>query len=171
VIRDAGDTAVIKPRALRRAVEGGFTTSDFTVDHQAGTATCPAGTTRNITPGRKVFFTTACRGCPLRSKCTTSATGKTLVLTEHDQLLRQARRDWAVNPALRSDYTTTRPHIERTVAQVATSRGRRLRCRYRGTGKNKSWLKTRTAAVNLATLLRHGLTRADGTWTAACPAR
>ena len=57
---------------------------------------------------------------------------------------------------------------ERTVAQVATSRGRRLKLRYRGTAKNKAWLKTRAAAVNLTTLLRHGLTRAGGTWTAAC---
>src|SRR5439155_1633443 len=62
---------------------------------------------------------------------------------------------------------TPRPHVERTVAQVATSRGRRLKLRYRGTAKNKAWLKTRTAAVNLATLLRHDLTRAGRTWTAA----
>jgi transposase len=164
-IAGAGDTAVIKPKALRQAVPGGFTIDDFTADHQAGTVTCPAGTTRAITPGRRAFFTTACRGCPLRSKCTTSAKGKVLVLTSHDRELRQARRDWAENAALRRDYKTTRPNIERIIARVITSRGRRLKSRYRGTARNKAWLKTRTAAVNLDTLLRHGLTRAGAGWT------
>ena len=43
-ISDAGDQAVIKPKPLRPPVEGGFTVDDFTVDEQAGTVTCPAGT-------------------------------------------------------------------------------------------------------------------------------
>ena len=169
-IAAAGDTAVIKPRTPRPpAVQGGFTSDEFTIDHQARTATCPARITRPITPSGRVYFGAACRSCPLRPRCTPSATGRTLALTGHDQLLRQARRHWNQDKALRTDYKTTRPHVERTVAQVATSRGRRLKLRYRGTAKNKAWLKTRTAAVNLATLLRHRLTRADGTWTATCP--
>jgi hypothetical protein len=166
-IAAAGDSAVIKPKTMRPpAIPGGFTSDDFTIDHQARTATCPAGTTRPITGSGRVYFGPACTGCPLRARCTTSATGRTLALTPHDQLLRQARRDWTGDPALRKDYRATRPHVERTVAQVATSRGRRLKLRYRGTAKNKAWLKTRTAAVNLTTLLRHGLTHANGTWTA-----
>ena len=40
---EAGHTAVIKPRPLKPAVEGGFTLDDFTVDEHAGTVTCPAG--------------------------------------------------------------------------------------------------------------------------------
>jgi IS5 family transposase len=168
-IAAAGDDAVIKPKTLRPPViEGGFSTDDFTIDHAARTATCPAGATRPVTGSGRVNFGAACRGCPLRARCTTCARGRTMTLTPHDQLLRQARRDWAENRALRQDYKATRPHVERTVAQVATSRGRRIKLRHRGTAKNKAWLKTRTAAVNLATLLRHGLARADGTWTAAC---
>jgi hypothetical protein len=167
-IAAAGDTAVIKPKTPRPPViAGGFTTDDFTIDHAAATATCPAGITRPVTGSGRVYFGAACRGCPLRARCTPSKTGRTLHLTVHDQLLRQARRDWAQDAALRKDYRTTRPHVERTVAQVATSRGRRIKLRYRGTAKNKAWLKTRTAAVNLATLLRHRLTHAGGTWTAA----
>jgi hypothetical protein len=166
-IAAAGDGAVIKPKTLRPPViEGGFSTDDFIIDHAARTATCPAGTTRPVTGSGRVNFGAACRGCPLRARCTTCARGRTMTLTPHDQLLRQARRDWASDKALRQDYRTTRPHVERTVAQVATSRGRRLKLRYRGTAKNHAWLKTRTAAVNLVTLLRHGLTRTGGTWTA-----
>jgi len=166
-IAAAGDGAVIKPKTLRPPlIKGGFSTDEFTIDHAARTATCPAGTTRPVTGTGRVNFGAACRGCPLRARCTPSKTGRTLTLSPHDQLLRQARRDWAGDKALRQDYKATRPHVERTVAQVATSRGRRIKLRYRGTAKNKAWLKTRTAAVNLATLLRHGLTRTGGTWTA-----
>ncbi len=166
VIAAAGDAAVIKPKTPRQLIEGGFSIDDFTIDHAAATATCPAGITRPVTSSGRVYFGAACRHCPLRARCTTSKTGRNLNLTPHDQLLRQARRDWAEDHALRQDYKATRPHVERTVAQVATSRGRRIKLRYRGTAKNKAWLKTRTAAVNLATLLRHDLTRAGRTWTA-----
>ena len=167
-VREAGDTAVIKPKTLRTPdIPGGFTFDDFGVDHQAGTVTCPAGHTRPIPPGRTVHFRAACAGCPLRARCTTARRGRSLRLHEHDQTLRQARRDWAGDPALRADYRTTRPGVERIVARVAVTRGRRARLRYRGTAKNNAWLKTRTAAINLTTLLRHGLTRRNGTWILA----
>src|SRR5437763_9470472 len=42
-LADGGHTAVIKPRPLKPAVEGGFTLDDFIVDETAGTVTCPAG--------------------------------------------------------------------------------------------------------------------------------
>ena len=60
-----------------------------------------------------------------------------------------------------------RPHIERAIAQVATWRGRRLKLRYRGVTSNHAWLKRRTAALNLRTLLGKGLARRDGTWILA----
>src|SRR5689334_8602865 len=41
----AGHTTIIKPAPLRPAVEGGFTIDEFTIDEQAGTATCPNGVT------------------------------------------------------------------------------------------------------------------------------
>jgi hypothetical protein len=74
------------------------------------------------------------------ARCTTAKTGRNLILHEHDDLLRAARRDW---PALRGDYMTHRPNVERAVAQVATFRGRRLKLRYRGETKNNAWLKYR----------------------------
>ena len=49
-IQAAGDQAVIKPRPLRAPVTGGFTADDFTVDHQAGTATCPAASPAALPP-------------------------------------------------------------------------------------------------------------------------
>jgi hypothetical protein len=162
----AGHRAVIKPKPVQPAVEGGFTTDDFTVDAAAGTVTCPAGVTRQVTAKNAVIFGAACR-CPLREKCTTAKDGRTLHLHEHDSLLRAARADWAASPGLREDYMTRRPNVERAIAQVATWRGRRLKLRYRGETGNHAWLKRRTAALNLRNLLGRGLTRRDGAWILA----
>jgi hypothetical protein len=158
---------VIKPWPLLPAVEGGFTTDDFTVDAVAGTVTCPAGITRRVTAGNAVIFGAACRACPLRQRYTTAKGGRTLRLHEHDGLLRAARADQAAGPGLRQDYMTHRPHVERTIAQVATWRGRRLKLRYRGVTRNHAWLKRRTAALNLRNLLGRDLARRDGAWILA----
>jgi hypothetical protein len=110
--------------------------------------TCPAGVTRRIAARRSVTFGAACRGCPLRARCTASKKGRVLILHEHDALLRAARRDWAAQPRLREDYQKYRPNVERVISQVATRGGRRLKLRYRGTARNNAWLKNRTAALS-----------------------
>ena len=166
-ICDAGHDAVIKPKPLQAPVEGGFTIDDFTVDEQAGTVTCPAGQVAQLSRTRIATFGVACRDCPLRERCTTCKTGRKLVLHERDDLLRAARADWAADTGLREDYMAHRPNVERTVAQVATFRGRRLKLRYRGVAKNHAWLKRRTAALNLRNLLGKGLTCRDGAWVLA----
>ncbi len=60
-----------------------------------------------------------------------------------------------------------RPNVERTAAQVATRRGRRLKLRYRGVAKNDAWLKRRTAVLNLRNLAGRGLARQGGAWVLA----
>ena len=120
-----------------------------------------------MSPNRTVTFGALCRDCPLRARCTTAKTGRSTDLHEHDDLLRAARADWATDRALREDYRLHRPNVERTVSQVATQGGQRIKLRYRGTVKNNAWLKYRTAAVNLRNLLGRGLTRLGGTWTLA----
>ena len=93
--------------------------------------------------------------------------GRALKLHPHDQLLRAARAQWAADPGLREDYKRHRPNVERAIAQIATSRGRRIKLRYHGVAKNNAWLKRRTAAVNLRNLIGRGLTRQAGAWTLA----
>ena len=166
-IKRSGDQTVIKPKPVAPAVAGGFTVDDFTVDEAAGVVTCPAGQTRPLSPRRSVSFGALCRECPLRARCTTSKTGRTLVLHEHDDLLRAARADWTTDPQLREDYRHHRPNIERVVSQVASQGGQRVKLRYRGTSKNHAWLKRRTAALNLRNLIGRGLTRIDRTWVLA----
>jgi hypothetical protein len=165
-IEQAGHQAVIKPKPLRPPVEGGFTIDDFTVDEQQGMVTCPAGHTVTLSRTRIATFGVLCRHCPLRARCTTCKTGRKLVLHPRDDLLRQARAGWAAT-WLRKEYAAWRPNVERSIAQVATWRGRRLKLRYRKVTKNNAWLKRRTAALNLRNLAGRGLTRRDGAWVLA----
>lgn len=164
-IDDADHDAVIKPKPLQAPVEGGFTVDDFAVDEPAGTVTCPAGNTRPISEKtRAATFGALCRDCPLRERCTKSKTGRKIVLHPRDDLLRQARRDWADKPGLREKYRKFRPNVERVVSQIASHGGRRLKLRYRGTTKNNAWLARRTAGLNLRNLIGRGLTLTAGVW-------
>ena len=166
-LADAGHTAVIKPAPLRPAVDGGFTLDDFTIDQTAGTATCPNGVTRHITASRAVVFGTACTGCPLRAKCTTSKTGRTLQVHPRDALLRQARRQWRDNEHLRDTYRQHRPMVERSIAWLIGPKGRCRKLRHRGLTNGDLWLHLRLAGLNLRRLLNLGLTRHTGTWILA----
>ena len=154
-------TAIIKPWPVRPAVAGGFTIDDFTVDESSGVVTCPNQITRPITAKRSVIFGAACRGCPLRERCTTSASGRTLQLHPHDAVVR-AHRAHATNPEFQAIYRQHRPMVERSIAWLVAGRNRRLR--FRGTHCNDQWLHHRVAALNLRRLLTLGLTRTAGAW-------
>ncbi len=163
--RKAGHDTVIKPGPLRPAVPGGFTLDDFTLDQDAGTVTCPAGVTRPMSKTRTVTFGAACAGCPLRPRCTTRKDGRSMTIHPHEHLLREARAQ-ARTEAFKQAYPT-RSVIERIISWTAIQNGRRVRLRYFGAAKNDAWLHNRCAAINLRTLLRHGLTRRDGAWVLA----
>jgi Transposase DDE domain/Transposase domain (DUF772) len=159
----AGHTAVIKPWPMQPAVPGGFTADDFTVEEAAGTVTCPNGITRPITRTRHVTFGAACRGCPLRARCTTATRGRSLSLHPHDAL-RRAHRARAADPDFQATYRRHRPMVERSIAWL--TRGHR-RVPYRGVLKNDAWLHLRVAAINLRRLLALGLHGSDGHWALA----
>ena len=164
--RDAGHDTVIKPGPLRPAVPGGFTIDDFAIDEQAGTVTCPAGHTMPMSARtRTVTFGRLCAACPLRARCTTAKDGRSTRIHPHEDLLRAARAQ-ARTGDFKKAYPT-RSAIERIISWTATQNGRRVRLRYLGTARNNAWLHTRCAAINLRTLLRHGLTRRDGAWILA----
>jgi hypothetical protein len=162
-LQRAGHTAVIKPWPLPTAVPGGFTLDDFTVDAAAGTVTCPNGVIRPISRTRAVTFGAACRGCPLRARCTSAADGRTLRLHPHEALQR-AHRACAADPVFQADYRRHRPMVERSIAWL--TRGHR-RVPYRGVLRNDAWLHLRVAAINLRRLLNLGLTGSDTRWALA----
>jgi IS5 family transposase len=169
-LRDAGHAAVIKPPPSQPAVPGGFTSDDFAVDDQAGTAACPAGHTvrlgRPHADGTRLAqFKALCRNCPLRRRCTTSRTGRVLSVHPQRALPAAARRE-AASPAWKDEYRPWRPPVERAIAWL-TARGCR-RVPYRGIDKNNAWLSNRAAALNLRRLANLGLTcTTEGTWALA----
>jgi hypothetical protein len=161
---ERGHTAIVKPAPLTAPVAGGFTIDDFTVEEAAGTVTCPNGVTRAITAKRSVIFGVVCRGCPLRERCSTSKSGRSLRLHLQDAVLRQARRDWRDNEELRQVYRQHRPMVERSIAWLVGPKGRCRKLRYRGVSAGDWWLHTRMAGLNLRRLLTLGLARHGGAW-------
>jgi IS5 family transposase len=153
----------VKPAPARSFIPGGFTVDDFTVDHVAGTATCPNGLTRRISRTGVATFGVACAGCPLRSRCTRRRDGKTLRIGPHDARLRAARKA-ACDPDWLAEYRQHRPMVERTIAWL--TRGNR-RLRYRGIIKNDQWLHHRAAALNLRRLVTLGLDHTGAKWAIA----
>jgi len=136
---------------------------DFTVDQTGRTVTCPAGVTRNLSRTGWVTFKSACRGCPLRERCTTRAVGKTLKVHQHDAVLRAARQA-ARKPEWHNEYRQYRPMVERAIAWLTRS-NRKLR--YHGVNNNDQWLHHRAAALNLRRLINLGLDHTRTNWVIA----
>lgn len=167
-IAEAGHTATIKPWPARRLTShpDAFTITDFDIDTDAGTATCPAGQTVAITAAGAARFASRCDGCPLRERCTTAKRGKILKVHEHHDVHAASRRQ-ATDPDWQDRYRQHRPMVERTIAWLVR-RGHR-RVRYRGIGPNRLWLTNRAAAVNLQRLLTLGLHHDQGRWALPAP--
>jgi len=164
-LQQAGHDPVIKPWPCTPKIPGGFGVDDFTVDHEALTVTCPAGTTVSFTAKtRTAKFGIACAACPFRDQCTTAAAGRSVTVNVHDQLLRAHRARWNTDSQMRADYKKHRPMVERSIAWL--TRGAR-RLRYRGVTKNDAWLKLRASGINLRQLCTTGLTRTPGGWQIA----
>ncbi|PIE27546.1 MAG: IS5/IS1182 family transposase, partial [Micrococcales bacterium] len=136
---------------------------DFVRDTDAQTVTCPAGLTRPVSTKNTVSFASACSGCPLRQRCTTAKSGRTLVLHKHDLLQREHRKR-ANDEDFQAAYPQHRPMVERSIAWL-TRDARRVP--YRGIEKNNNWLHHRVAALNLRRLLAMGLTVHNGAWALA----
>ncbi|QCB95624.1 IS1182 family transposase [Arthrobacter sp. PAMC25564] len=160
----AGHRALVKPKPLAAAIAGGFTIDDFAYDKAAGTLTCPNGLSRRITAKGRVTFGAACRGCPLKDRCTTAAGGRKIELHPDHELMR-AHRAAARNEDFQSDYKQHRPMVERSIAWLTAGNNRRLR--YLGVAKNDAWFRLRAGAVNLKRLLSLGLTVREGAWAIA----
>jgi len=132
-----------------------------TIDTQAGTVTCPAGSKAPITPSGQASFGKRCQRCPLRQRCTTASGGRTIHVHPHEDELRAARRR-ATTRGFQDSYRRWRPMVERSIAWLVADGCRRVP--YLGIQRNHVWLSVRVAALNLRRLLVLGLTRRDGAW-------
>jgi IS5 family transposase len=157
-------TAVIKPWPIARNPKLGvdqFHRDDFSVDHVAGTVTCPDRQTVAITPAGNAVFGVRCTPCPSRHRCTSATDGKTFKVGDHDELLAAARADWRAGTRL-ADYRQHRPMVERTIAWLVANGHRRVR--FRGVDRNRLGLSHRAAALNLRRLINLGLHHGPTGW-------
>jgi len=167
---DAGRTLIAKvPTATN---QGRFPKTDFVIDLDAGSCTCPAGqTTTDLRPsgeGQQFHFATAvCASCPVREQCLRGDTGRTVQVHPQEALL-QAARAFQASPAF-TEYRSRRQAAEHAFARLM-QRGLR-KARYRGTAKVLFQLAMAAAVLNLK-LLANSLqpTGANPTLAAACSA-
>jgi IS5 family transposase len=156
---DAAEHRVlIKPWPTHRNPNLGedqFVRDDFTIDYTARSVTCPNGVTTHLSVKGTATFGAKCRGCPVRSRCTSAVDGKTFVVGEHDQLLAANRTRWSSDTDLVDDYRRHRPMVERSIAWLIANGHRR--CRHRGLDRNRLALSIRAATINLRRLLNLGL--------------
>jgi hypothetical protein len=137
---------------------GKFTKTDFTIDPDALTATCPAGHTSGDAgwgrdrKGRRVRvirFADRCTSCPLRSRCTSNAKGRVIVLNFHEARLQAARAQQA-RPTTRRKLRR-RSLVERKLAELKMHG--LAKARYRGQRKTLLQLRLTAGMVNLKKLL------------------
>ena len=115
--------------------------------------------------GQIARFGAFCAGCPLSAKCTTSKNGRTIQIGPHEAQLARARHRQQ-DPAWKTDYTATRPTVERKISHLMRRKHGGRRARVRGTPKVGADFNLLAAAVNLARLGMLGLaSNADG-WAA-----
>jgi hypothetical protein len=118
-IEQAGHRAVIKPKPVQSAGSPSMTAPSMRAPPRS-----PArpGQTRPLSATQTVTSGALCRDCLPRAACTTAKAGRNGPARTRRPAAR-GPRGLAAAPALREDYRTYRPNIERTVSQVATTAG------------------------------------------------
>ena len=140
---------------------GLFSKSEFEIDLDAGTVSCPAGNVVRLVSGKDgqvARFGALCMGCPLADRCTRSRHGRTIHVGLHERQL-QAARERQADPAWQADYKATRPKVERKIAHMMRRKHGGRRARVRGKPKVTADFSLLAAATNLARLAMLGLTR------------
>jgi hypothetical protein len=125
-----------------------FSKSEFAIDLEARTITCPAGISVEIRPGRarriQVGFGQHCAACDLRSSCTPRAKGRIIEINPAESVLAEARAQRS-SPEFKARYRE-RARAGRKNAQV---KFRTQKIPWRGLVKADAWAKIRVAALNL----------------------
>jgi IS5 family transposase len=148
------------------APAGRFTKDAFGIDLDAGTVTCPAGETvplRAVKDGHIAHFAAVCARCPLAERCTTSSSGRSIHVGVYEQQLQRARAR-QTDPAWKTDYTSTRPKVERKISHLMRRRHGGRRARVRGSTKVNADFSLLAAAVNLARFATLGVASHPGGW-------
>jgi transposase len=128
-----------------------FPKTAFALDWDRRTIHCPNGASLPFEPGGTVRFPAAtCAACPLRDRCTTSATGRSVAIHPDERLLVELRERQAT-PDGRARLRE-RVAVEHALAHVGRWQGRRAR--YRGARKNLFDLRRCAVVHNLHVIAR-----------------
>lgn len=132
--------------------EGRFTQDAFQIDTEAGQVQCPNGVLvvlRLHKDGyRHADFGAQCTECPLRTACTTSKTGRTIIVHPKHETLKHARTRQR-DAAWKKRYRATRPKVERKIAHLMRRKHGGRRARVRGCVRIGHDFALLAAAVNL----------------------
>ena len=153
-----GGEVVAKPWMARNRPEL-FTKADFKINVRSNTVTCPVGEVERFEPGEVVEFDPeACGACPLRGRCTLSASGRgrTVRMVEDERLQKRLRKLQGSHEGRAK--LRTRTGVEHRLAHLAARQG--PKARYRGTRKNLFDLRRVAAIQNLETIHRRCITAA-----------
>jgi transposase len=152
LVRDRPPELAIFCKAWRvRGTGGRYPKTDFALDFDAGQLRCPAGVIMPFEPGKTVRFPKAtCAACPLRARCTTSSTGRSVSIHPDEALLTELRQQQQT-PAGRARLRE-RVKVEHALAHIGHWQGRRAR--YRGTRKNLFDLRRAAVVHNLHIIAR-----------------
>jgi len=155
LVRDRAEDLAIYCKAWR--VRNGprsaprFAKTAFALDFDRGELTCPNQVVVPFTLGGTVRFPAeVCAGCPLRVRCTTSSSGRSVSIHPDERLLvelRQRQLSAAGRAKLRE-----RVAVEHSLAHIGRWQGRRAR--YLGVRKNLFDLRRVAVVHNLHVLAR-----------------
>lgn len=128
--------------------KGFFSKSEFVIDLEHKTVTCPAGVSVPIRKHRglryDVRFGQNCATCTLRARCTARPQGRLVTINPAEELLAIARASrWT--SAFKDRYRE-RARVERKNAHL---KFRTDKVPWRGLAKVDAWVKLRAAAMNL----------------------
>lgn len=152
-VQREGGEVVCKPWLVRNNRPDLFKKTDFKLNMRDNTITCPAGQVETFEPGQVVEFDPeVCGPCPLRSRCTLSASGKgrTVSIGSDESMQKKLR----ARQATKSGRVQLRERVgvEHRLAHIAARQGRRAR--YKGVTKNLFDLRRVAAIQNLETIQR-----------------
>jgi Transposase DDE domain/Transposase domain (DUF772) len=152
MVRDRGGELAIFCKAWQvRNTGGRFPKNQFTIDFSTGQLSCPAGVAIGFQPGKTVHFPKdTCAACPLRQRCTSSPSGRSVSIHPDEALLAELRERQATHGG--RARLRERTKVEHALAHVGHWQGRRAR--YRGARKNLFDLRRVAVIHNLHVIAR-----------------
>jgi len=151
MVGERGEELAVYCKAWRVGNGGRFAKTDVRIDFDSGQLTCPNDVVMGFEPGRSVHFPKdACAACPLRVRCTTSSSGRSVAIHPDEALLVELR-ERQQTPHGRAQLRE-RTKVEHSLAHIGYWQGRRAR--YLDPRKNLFDLRRAAVVHNLHVIAR-----------------